>query len=183
MLNQRIGVNQLALSAVMLALFAGASCNRTSTTAPAAGSSSSMVFGGAQLQEIFRLRLDRDDLVLESILGAVKEHEIQDGAVLTAVGSVQDCTFHNVKSVAPAAEQQYTTVKGPTEILNANGIIAAGEPHLHVTLSNLAKGAFGGHLEKGCRVLYRAEITIAKFSGVPLARKLNPEGTPLLQQK
>ena len=88
-----------------------------------------------------------------------------------------------MRSLAPTAEQQYTTVKGPTEILNANGIIAAGEPHLHVTLSNLQRGAFGGHLEKGCRVLYRAELTIMKFSGAPLARKLNREGTPLLQGK
>lgn len=141
------------------------------------------LFGGAQVQEVFRLRLDRDDLVLESLLEAIKEHNIQDGALLTAVGSVQECTYHNVKSVAETAEQQFTTVKGPMELLNANGIIAAGEPHIHITLSNIEKGAFGGHLEKGCRVLYRAELTIAKFSGVPLARKLNQEGTPLLQKK
>jgi len=38
-------------------------------------------------------------------------------------------------------------------------------------------------LEKGCRVLYRAELTVAKFSGTPLERKLNKEGTPLLQKK
>jgi predicted DNA-binding protein with PD1-like motif len=43
--------------------------------------------------------------------------------------------------------------------------------------------AFGGHLEKGCRVLYRAELTIAKFRGAPLARKLNAEGPPALQKR
>jgi len=68
------------------------------------------------------------------------------------------------------------------EILNINGLIAAGEPHLHVTLS-ADKGAFGGHLEKGCQVLYRAEITIAKFSGPALARKPNKDGIPMLQPK
>lgn len=183
MMNQRTGLTQATCVAALFALLAGASCSRTQQAAPAAPDASSKLFGGAQMQEVFRLRLDRDDLVLESILDAVKMHNIQDGAVLTALGSVQDCTYHNVKSLAPTAEQQFTTVKGPTEILNANGIIAAGEPHLHVTLSNLSKGAFGGHLEKGCRVLYRAEITIAKFSGVALARKLNREGTPLLQPK
>jgi predicted DNA-binding protein with PD1-like motif len=51
-----------------------------------------------------------------------------------------------------------------------------------MTLSG-AKGAFGGHLEKGCRVLYRAELTVAKFSGTPLARKLNKNGVPVLQRK
>jgi hypothetical protein len=171
-----------ALGAALCALFAAASCSRGSATAEA-GDLSTKLFGGAQVQEVFRLRLDRDDLLLESLLDAIKEHDIQDGAVLSAVGSVQDCTYHSVKTLAAVAEDQTITVKGPTEILSANGIIAAGEPHLHITLSNIEKGAFGGHLEKGCRVLYRAELTIAKFSGVALARKLNREGTPLLQKK
>ena len=76
-----------------------------------------------------------------------------------------------------------TKAPGPMEILNMDGIIADGEPHVHITLSNFKKGAFGGHLENGCRVLYRVELTVAKLSGVPLARKLNREGTPLLQEK
>ncbi len=143
----------------------------------------SKVFGGAQVQEVYRLRLDRDDLLLESILDAIKKHNIQDGAVLTAAGSLQECTFHGVVTLAAKPQQKFTTVKGEAmEILSINGIIAAGEPHLHMTLSN-PKGAFGGHLENGCRVLYRAELTIAKFSGTPLARKPNAQGVPVLQQK
>lgn len=140
------------------------------------------VFGGARVEEIYRLRLDRDDLLLESILDTIKKNNIQDGAVMTAAGSLQECTFHGVTSLAAKPEQKFTTMKEAMEILNINGVIAAGEPHLHMTLSNL-KGAFGGHLEKGCRVLYRAELTIAKFSGVPLARKPNAQGVPVLQQK
>jgi predicted DNA-binding protein with PD1-like motif len=69
------------------------------------------------------------------------------------------------------------------EILNINGIIAAGEPHLHMTLGAVDGGAFGGHLEKGCKVLYRAEITLAKFGGTALARTPNQEGVPVMQRK
>src|ERR1035438_9594576 len=86
------------------------------------------VFGGAQIQEIYRIRLDRGDLLLESIIAAI-------------------------------------------------------EPRLHITLSTGKRGAFGGHLENGCRVLYRVELTIAKLSGTPLARKPNKDGTPALQLK
>ena len=64
----------------------------------------------------------------------------------------------------------------------ARGQVIAREPHLHMTLSN-PRGAFGGHLEKGCKVLYRAELTIAKFSGVALARTPNREGVPVMQRK
>ena len=141
------------------------------------------VFGGAQIQEIYRIRLDRGDLLLESIIAAIKDHDIQDGLMLTGVGSVQDCTYHSVKSLAAVAEDEFITVKGPTEILNLDGIIAAGDPHLHITLSTGKRGAFGGHLENGCRVLYRVEMTIAKLSGTPLARKPNKDGTPALQLK
>ena len=139
-------------------------------------------FGGAQIAEVYRVRLDRGDLLLESIQDVVHKHGIADGAVLTAAGSLQECTFHRVKSIAEKPEDEFITVKEPMEILNINGMIAGGEPHLHLTLSG-AKGAFGGHLEKGCRILYRAELTIAKFAGTPLARKPNKDGVPLLQRQ
>lgn len=142
----------------------------------------SKTFGGVRIEQVFRIRLDRGDLLLESILAVIQRHGIQDGSVLTGVGSVQECTFHGVKSLAEVAEDEFKTVRGPYEILNLNGLIAAGEPHLHITLSDMS-GAIGGHLEKGCKVLYRAELTVAKFSGTPLARKPNERGIPLLQKK
>ncbi len=157
-------------TAILIALFAAGSYGQEK------------VFGGAQIEEVYRIRLDRGDLLLETILDTIKKHDIQDGAVMTAVGSLQECTFHGVVSLAEKPEQKFTTVKEAVEILNINGIIAAGEPHLHMTLSN-TKGAFGGHLEKGCKVLYRAEVTIAKFSGAPLARKPNKAGVPVLQKR
>jgi predicted DNA-binding protein with PD1-like motif len=152
------------------------------SAAAADGVNTEAVFGGAQIEEVYRIRLDRGDLVLESILAAIEKYQIQDGALLTAAGSLQECTFHGVVSLAEKPEQKFTTKKGAMEILNINGIIAAGEPHFHMTLST-PQGAFGGHLEKGCRVLYRAELTIAKFAGVPLARKANEAGVPILQRK
>ncbi len=141
------------------------------------------VFSGTKVQDVIRMRLDRGDLLLESILDAIQKNGIQDGAVITAAGSLQECTYHGVKSLAAKPEQLFTTKKGPMEILQINGMIAAGEPHLHMTLSTPEGGAFGGHLEKGCKVLYRAEITIAKYTGTQLARKPNHEGVPLLGKK
>ena len=150
--------------------------------ANAAGPTPPKVFGDAHIQEVYRIRLDRGDFILESLNSIIKGFNIQDGAVLTGVGSVQECTYHGVQSLAPSAQDRVTKVKGPMEILNMDGIIANGEPHVHITLSNF-KGAFGGHLDEGCRVLYRVELTVAKFSGTPLARKLDQDGTPILQAK
>lgn len=150
-----------------------------SLVVPCAGAE---ILGGAEIAELYRVRLDRGDLLLETIQDVIQRNGIADGAVLTAAGSLQECTFHRVKSLAEKPEDEFITVKEPMEILNINGLIAAGEPHLHMTLSG-AHGAFGGHLENGCRVLYRAELTIAKFSGHQLARKPNKAGVPVLQRK
>ncbi len=119
--------------------------------------------GVAQMDTIYRLRLDKDALLLESILDFIKQNNIQDGAVLTAAGSIDDCTVHGVGGKMRHFPQ-------PTEIDALNGIIAAGEPHLHVVLSN-ESGAVGGHLEKNCRVLSHVELTLARFSGPKLERK------------
>jgi hypothetical protein len=116
-------------------------------------------------------------------MDVIKQKDIQDGQVLVTAGSVQECTYHYVTSTALKAKNAYKTVRGPLEILNAGGIIAAGEPHLHITLSSPGKGAFGGHLEKGCRVLYLGEVAILKYAGPPLTRRENENGISLLQCK
>ncbi len=149
----------------------------------AAAASGAEIFPATSIKDVIRIRLDRGDLLLETINDAIKKHRIEDGAVVTAAGSLQECTFHGVKSLAEKPEQQFTTRKGPMEILNINGLIAAGEPHLHMTLSSPDGPAFGGHLENGCKVLYRAEITIIRFVGASLARKPNKDGVPMLQNK
>ena len=141
------------------------------------------VFGAAQVQEVYRVVLERDALLLESIMDVIREKQIQDGHVMVTAGSVQVCTYHYVASTAVKPKDVFKTVKGPFEILNAGGIIANGEPHIHMTLSAGGKGAFGGHLEKGCRILYLGEVTIVKYSGQALARKPNEQGVSLLGVK
>lgn len=141
-----------------------------------------LVFGPSHVQEVYRILLDRDALLLESILDVIKQKDIHDGHVMVTSGSVQECTYHYVSSTAMKPKDIFKTVKGPFEILNAGGIIANGEPHIHITLSS-PQGAFGGHLEKGCRILYLGEVTIVKYSGPELIRKPNENGVSLLRAR
>jgi predicted DNA-binding protein with PD1-like motif len=141
------------------------------------------VFGAAQAQEVYRILLDRDALLLESIMDVIKEKQIRDGHVMVTAGSVQECTYHYVASTAVKPKDVFKTVKGPFEILGGGGIIADGQPHLHITLSDPEKGAFGGHLENGCRILYLGEVTVLKYAGPALTRKPNQNGVSLLETK
>jgi len=140
------------------------------------------IFPAAQVQEVYRIVLDRDALLLESINAAIKEKGVQDGHVTITAGSVQECTYHYVMSTATKPVDAFKSVKGPFEILNGGGIVANGEPHIHITLSS-PKGAFGGHLENNCRILYLGEVTLLKYAGPPLARKKNENGVAILQPK
>jgi len=141
------------------------------------------VFGPDHITEVYRVSLDHGALLLESINDVLRSKAIRDGQVTISSGSVQECTYHFVTSTDLKAQDEYRTIKGPSEILSGSGIIADGEPHIHIALSNTEKGVYGGHLEKGCRVLYLAEITFFRFAGPPLTRRSNQNGILLLQQK
>jgi len=141
------------------------------------------VFGPDHVTDVYRVSLDRGALLLESIDDVIKAKDVRDGQVVISSGSVQECTYHFVASTAAKAQNEYRTVKGPSEILSGSGIIADGEAHIHIALSNPEKGTYGGHLEKGCRVLYLAEFTVSRYAGSPLTRKSNQNGILLLQRK
>ena len=143
----------------------------------------SQIFGGAKVEEIFRMVLDRDALVLESIQQAIRDKNIQEGHVTVTAGSVQQCTFHYVASTATKPKDIFKTVTGPYEILNMGGIIANGEPHIHMTIARQGRAAIGGHLEKGCKILYLGEVTMVKYAASPLARKPNGNGVGILGEK
>src|SRR6185437_4877946 len=158
------------------ALLLGATKLRDQVPAP-------QVFGPDHITEVYRVSLDRGALLLESINDVIQAKGIRDGQVIISSGSVQECTYHFVASIAVKAQNEYRTVKGPSEILSGGGIIADGEPHIYIALSNAEKGVYGGHLEKGCRILYLAEITVFRFAGPPLTRRSNQNGILLLQRK
>lgn len=166
------------MSKLLLASALILSATELQAQAPAA-----QVFGPDHITDVYRVSLDRGALLLESVDDVIKAKNIRDGQVILSSGSVQECTYHFVASTALKAQNEYRTVKGPSEILSGGGIIADGEPHIHIALSNPDKGVYGGHLEKGCRVLYLAEFTVLRYVGPPLTRKSNQNGIPLLQQK
>lgn len=168
----RLGLLASAFAALMSAQSAAA-------TAPPAPK----IFGAAQVQEVYRVRLDRDALLLESINDVIKQKNITDGHVMITAGSLQECTYHFVVSKATKPKDVYKTVTDPMEIVHGGGIIADGQPHIHIALSTPKLGAFGGHLENGCKILYLGEFTIVKYSGEALTRKSNENGVGLLTTK
>ena len=168
-------------SFVRAAAFAGAITSFAAAQTPA--SPAPKVFEAAQVEAVYRVHLDRDALLLESITEVIKQKGITDGHVMITAGSLQECTYHYVVSKAAKPNDVYKTIKDPMEIVHGAGMIADGQPHIHIALSTPKLGAFGGHLENGCKVLYLGEVTIMKYKGQALTRKLNEYGIGLLTTK
>ncbi len=134
------------------------------------------IFTGGQIGKVIVLRLDQGDMVLESVTAACQRENIKDGAVISAIGTLDMCTLHMVMTTGyPAVEKFVTWEDKPLELASLSGIIANGVPHLHTVVSDHER-AYSGHLEPGCRVLYLAEIVIAQFAGMAFQRQKNERG-------
>jgi uncharacterized protein len=167
-------VGALLICAAVLAAWLGYAQGASKAKSQAAGS----------IRKVHRLGLAPGDLLLESIRDFIREHKISDGAVLTGIGSLSECRLHWPKEPVYPPENVFQTFKGVLEIAGIQGIIADGEPHLHIILAE--KGdvrAVGGHLEDGSKVLYLAEITIAEFEGTAMTRRSNQHNVKMLQVK
>ena len=148
---------------------------------PRTGAGETPAGEGAGIEAVYRLGLGPGDLLLESIEEFAARHGIRDGAVLTGIGSLSECRIHWPARPEFPPQDEFATFRGALEIAAIQGIIADGEPHLHlVVVEGGDRRTVGGHMEKGCKVLYLAEITIAKLRGPPLVRRPNEHGVKML---
>jgi predicted DNA-binding protein with PD1-like motif len=111
------------------------------------------------------------ELLLESIKEAIQAQGIRNGAVVSGIGTLKTCQMHYVEHTGFPPRDHFYTLNKPLELLSVNGLIADGEPHLHIAVSCGEDEVYGGHLEPGSEVLYLAEIAILVFDDLPLERQ------------
>lgn len=132
------------------------------------------------------VRLDRGDLVLESLTDACADHDVDTGAVVSGIGTFSGLKIHYVNRTDLPEEQADRNVSleldGSWEVTNVGGVVADGEPHLHVTAFD-GDRTVGGHLEEGNEVNVLGEFTIRKFSGLSLERRPGDHGISQLRRR
>ena len=139
-------------------------------------------FTGEGLGKILVINLKRGEKVLESIKTAVKEADIRDGVILSAIGSLQKAHFHRVISTKDEPEDEFVFIEKPIELASLQGIIADYEPHFHMVVSDVEQ-AYSGHLEPDTTVVYLAEITIAEIKGLAVQRVKGEFGIATLEER
>jgi predicted DNA-binding protein with PD1-like motif len=120
--------------------------------------------------ELIVVGLGPGDLLLESLVETIKQHDIRNGVVVSAIGTLKTCRMHYIKHTDFPPEDAIFTLKEPLELLSVSGVIADGEPHLHGVVSCGEREAHGGHVEPGCEIAYLAEVVIYKFNDLKMAR-------------
>lgn len=125
--------------------------------------------------EMVVVALQPGEMLLESIREVIRKLNIRNGAVVSGIGTLKNLRMHYIKHTAfPPADEQIN-IERHLELLSVNGLIADGEPHLHVVVSCGRDEMYGGHLEEQSEVAYLAEIAILRCDNLEMARRLDEE--------
>ena len=132
------------------------------------------VFPGGRISEVIAVRLDLGDDVLASVEQAAREQDIHTGVIVSGIGTLDHARLHYITHTGFPSKNQFVEHEGPIELVSMDGLIADYTPHIHTCIS-IGDETYMGHLEPGCRVLYLAEIAIARLDELRLARRTNEE--------
>jgi hypothetical protein len=125
--------------------------------------------------ELVTIGFKPGEMLLESIQAALQAQGITNGAVVSGIGTLKTCRMHYILHTGFPPQDSIFTLNKPLELLSVNGLIADGEPHLHIVVSCGEDEVYGGHLEPGSEVLYLAEIAILVFNPHQMVRQPDPE--------
>ncbi|WP_424005178.1 PPC domain-containing DNA-binding protein (plasmid) [Haloarcula salina] len=132
------------------------------------------------------VRLDRGDMALEGIQAACEQRDVDTGVVVSGVGTFSTLNIHYVDRTDlpedPSDRTVDCTLQGAWEITDVGGVIADGEPHLHVTGFD-GDRTVGGHLEEGCEVNVLSEFTIRRLDDLALTRSADDHGVSRLTRR
>ena len=136
-----------------------------------------------KLSRIVALRLTPGTDVLLGLTEACKRAGINNGVILSAIGSLDSPHFCDVVELPTKAGFGYGEtlhLTGPIELTNASGIICHDDEgntnlHVHISLSDRHGNAHGGHLVEGTKVLLTVDVILAEIEGLVMGRKFDEE--------
>ncbi len=119
--------------------------------------------------------LEPGEPLLESIREIIKKHGIRNGVLVSGVATLKRSHMHFIEGTDYPPDNTFYVVEKPLEVASISGIIAEGQPHLHMVIGHRDEKAWAGHVEDDCIVAYLAELCILKFNGLEMARHWDEE--------
>ena len=142
-----------------------------------------MEMAQGKLGRVIAVRLKPGTDVLLGLQEACERNGINNGVILSAIGSLQDPHFCNPVELPTKAGYGYGEtlhLTGPIELTNASGIICHDDQgntnlHVHLTVTDRHGTAHGGHLVEGTKVLLTVDVILAEIEGLVMGRKFDTE--------
>jgi predicted DNA-binding protein with PD1-like motif len=111
---------------------------------------------------VFRIKSGVD--LLAGIEKLVKEQHIQNGVILSGIGSLRGFHVHQIDNRDFPTSNIFTNEPNtPADLVGMNGYIVHGKVHAHMTLGT-GSHAIAGHLEPGTQVFTYAIVTVGVFN-------------------
>jgi uncharacterized protein len=109
---------------------------------------------------------DGQDLMIE-ITKFIKDHNVQAGVILSAVGSL---SISNIRVPVINGIVKYIHPEN-LEIDNLHGTVSINGIHLHISVSNINGIVMGGHLKEGCIIRTTCELVIGVLDDTNFKRE------------
>lgn len=133
------------------------------------------VMSHAGPMELVVLGIPPGEMLLEAIQQGIEEQDVRNGVVISGIGTLKNFHMHYITHTDFPPADEFVDIERPLELLSVSGVIADGQPHLHVVVSCGRDEVYAGHLEPNSEVAYLAEIAILKCNDLAMARHLDEQ--------
>lgn len=114
------------------------------------------------------IRLKNGANLLEGMIQVVKEQNIKNGVILSAIGSLRGYEVHQISNrELPTQDTFEKNPLQPADLVSMNGYVIDGRIHAHMTLAT-PDHVIGGHVEDGNEVYTFAIVTIGVMNSTDL---------------
>jgi predicted DNA-binding protein with PD1-like motif len=116
------------------------------------------------------IRLKNGANLLQGMMRVVKEQNIQNGVILSAIGSLRGYEVHQISNRAlPTQDTFEKNPMQPVDLVSMNGYVINGRIHAHMTLAT-PDHVVAGHVEEGNEVYTYAIVTIGVMNDTNFAK-------------
>ena len=116
------------------------------------------------------IRIKNGANLLEGMKREVKEQNIRNGVILSAIGSLRGYEVHQVSNrELPTQDTFEKNPTQPADLVSMNGYVIDGRIHAHMTLATPSR-VIAGHVEEGNEVYTYAIVTIGVMNGTNLEK-------------
>lgn len=135
-----------------------------------------------QVGRTFILKLEQGEDLLAGIEALVQAHHVANAVILTGIATLDRASLNVVQGNDYPINFITDHSTTSCEVVAIDGFICDGDVHLHGVLADTTH-TYAGHLNRGCRILYLAELVIQELLDLNIERRPNEHGVAQIFEK